>query len=145
MRCLFALFLLASLSSCHKRCEKSIEKADLVGAWESDELHYVIYLYENDSCEIKNYPIRELYKNEKWRSQEELNDTNRIDMRANWHILDSKSEGIFEVVISEENKRHGWGLGIRMNPCSDPSTWKLYYKTMDKDETVTYHTFSRRQ
>ena len=51
-------FLIIVLCLCS--CNNQFEKQDIVGAWESDELHYVIHLFDNDSCLVSNLPRNEM-------------------------------------------------------------------------------------
>ena len=52
-------------------CDNSFEKEDIIGAWESDELHYVIHLHDNGSCVITNLPRNELAV--VWNNKDERN------------------------------------------------------------------------
>ena len=133
-----ALLLLCS-------CENRYEKQDVVGDWVSDNIHYIIHLYDNDSCLITNYPLSELYKNEKWRSEKERNDTTciEIEIKARWGIPSN-----YNIVRIYTNSfgPHGPGWGLKIDKGIffwRKSTWKLYYTTMDEDEYITKHTFSR--
>ena len=120
-------------------CDNSFEKEDVIGAWESDELHYVIHLHDNGSCVITNLPRNELYS-EPWRSEKEKSDTTRIEIRGTWELWHSKIHDIF---INMNQHGAYWLLNIRKDIFGKKSQWKLYYTTTDEDENVEYHTFSR--
>ena len=119
-------------------CDNSFEKEDIIGAWESDELHYVIHLYDNGSCVITNLPRNELAvaRNNK----DERNDTTRIEVKGTWEIWDTSTRDVFVNI-----KQYGtpWLLHLRKDFLGRKSKWKLYYSTMDEDEYVEDHTFSR--
>ena len=120
-------------------CDNSFEKEDVIGAWESDELHYVIHLYDDGSCVITNLPRNELYT-EPWRNKREKRDTTHIEIRGTWELWHSKNHDIF---INMNQHGAYWLLDIRKDFLGRKSKWKLYYSTMDEDEYVEDHTFSR--
>ena len=127
-------FLIIVLCLCS--CNNQFEKQDIVGAWESDELHYVIHLFDNDSCLVSNLPRNEMIS--VWNSKEH-DDTTRIDVKGVWKILDIEEHDIF---INIKGQTY-WLLYVKKDILGRKSKWKLYYSTMDEDEYVEYHTFSR--
>ena len=141
--------MLLLLCSCHN----NYNKEDIVGTWESDEDHYVIHLYDNDSCEITNLSRNILYcklYKEPWHSKEELNDTSRIEIHATWNIYDLEKNVIFDLdykdwhCVSLNLNHYDFNLRVKKGVFFwRKSNWKLYYTTMDEQEYVEEHTFSR--
>ncbi len=138
------LWLAALLCSCNNNWEKE----DIIGAWESDEEHYVIHLYDNDSCVITDIPKNTLYNviyREPWRCREKVDDTTRVEVSGKWYFNDNE-----EVFFSE---RHSLYLGVSRIVFQMWFTkgfffwrkekWKLFYITTDDYEIETEHTFSR--
>jgi hypothetical protein len=73
-----------------------------------------------------------------WNSKEH-DDTTRIDVKGVWKILDIEEHDIF---INIKGQTY-WLLYVKKDILGRKSKWKLYYSTMDEDEYVEYHTFSR--
>lgn len=128
------LFLFFAALQCS--CNNHFKKQDIVGMWESDELHYVISLQDNDSCTVSNLPRNEMVVI--WNSKEQ-NDTTRIEVKGTWKILDTEEHDIF---INIKGKTY-WLLYVKKDFFGRKDKWKLYYSTMDEDEYVEYHTFSK--
>lgn len=127
-----------SLTLCS--CKTHFEKQDIVGDWKSDDKHYVLHLFDNDSCVISNLPKNEF--EDFWIDEDNRNDTTHVDIHGTWEILDP--EDIHDIFINAVQYGASWSLRINTGIFfSRKKAWKLYYTTMDEREYVEEHTFSR--